>query len=231
MARIGDGASTIRVRADIDARRRMPKARHPSTSCSSGVPIGVLTVFASLARSATAGRTPASLASTGSISAAFVNTPVPVSSRSPPQASRKTPPASRTIRLVAAKSQMPPSTMIDASSRPSATMAASSAKHWLRGDSGSRNRRGTELRHPSSVPSHGITMVVASASDDSAPHRNRSAAEASNEPSAAYGALQAPSPRTAHQRRPHSGAETIPNSTVPSISRAMMVPQPGRPSA
>ena len=34
-----------------------------------------------------------------------------------------------TIRLVAAKSQMPPSTMIDASSLPSATIAASRAKH------------------------------------------------------------------------------------------------------
>ena len=231
MARIGDGASMIRSRADIDASRRMPNARHGSTACSSGVPIALLTVLATLGRSGAGGRTSASLASTPSISAALVNTPVAVSSRSPPHASRNTPPDSRTIRLVAAKSQMPPNTMIDASSVPSATIAASRAKHWLRIDSGRWKSLGTMLRQPSNSPSHGITMVEASASDVLRPHRNGSAAATSNEPSAAYGALHAPSPRTAHQRRPHNGADTIPNSTVPSTSSAMIVPQPGRPSA
>ena len=127
--------------------------------------MGVLTVLASCGRSGSVGRIVASTSSSCPVSAELANTPDPVSSRSPPHASRNTPPASASIRLVAAKSQTPPSRMIAASSSPAATITASIAKHWLRGDVGGTKRLGTSSRHPSKTPSNGVTITDASSSE------------------------------------------------------------------
>ena len=106
------------ARADIDCSGRMPNARHASSALSSAVPIGVLTVSR---ESRPIGMRRSQLGEPGEHvvdEGAFVNTPECVSNRSPPHASRKTPPASRTIRLGPAKSQSDPNVRIAASSSP-----------------------------------------------------------------------------------------------------------------
>ena len=233
MSRISGGACSTWVRADIDGSDAIPNRRHPSSpppSSPSSPSIGVLTVFASCGMSGSGGRMSASTASTWSESRSLANTPVAVSRRVPPHASRNTPPDSRTITLVAAKSQTPPSVMIATSSSPVATMTASSAKHWLRGVDGGVNRFGTSLRHPRRNPSNGVTITDASSSDGVAPHRSRSAAVGSNDPPGSTVPLHAPPSDVAHQRRPSSGADTRPSTGPPSSSAAMMVLQPGRPA-
>ena len=208
MLKISGAADSTWVRADIDCIGRMPNARHGSRAISSGVPIGVLTVRASRARSGLGGRSSASADSTSSISAGFVNTPECVSNRSPPHASRKTPPASPTIRLGPAKSHSDPNVRTAASSSPAATITASSTKLWLRGEAGIGNRRVTSSRQPTMKPSDGVTITLADASDVAVPTWIGSAAVASNDAPGETVRGPRPSapdrpPATAERRRRH----------------------------
>ena len=72
-------------------------------------------------------------------------------------------------------------------------------------------------------------MTLADASDVAPPTWIGSAAAASNAAPEGMLAVHAPSPLTAHQRRPSAGADSTATTISPSTSRAIAVAHPGRP--
>ena len=223
---------TIRSRADIDASRRIPNARHPSTACSSGVPIGSLTVLASFA----------------SIRRRRPDLGKP-RQHSVDQRRVREDPGGRVESLAApgvaehaaglAHDQAGRGEVPDAAEHDDRRVERSLGDHRsVECEALASNRLGKvkQPRHRVAPPEQRPFprdhdgRCIGERRLGAATQRFR---RGDIERTVLCDTRRStrPSPRIAHQRRPHNGAETMPNSTVPSTSSAMIVPQPGRPSA